>query len=640
MAATAPLTGGTRPGSDEFHALMLTDPVLAAAWWSWYRDHPQTFFLHCLKIKDKAFNVVPFDIEHRDFRRIQTRLMATVREQWANEAIRVTELKPRQIGSTLFWMCIALWLAVVVVPNSQGIILADDDVKARGILQRLKDIIEQMPAWTRPKLDRDALEYLSFDGWIAPEAVPGRPEAKSWMLTESARNTKAGGRSQTWNIVLFSEAGFYGERAKDLFGGIRSSLTRHAPSMCILESTAFGYGGEFYEECRRARDKTSGYRFVFFPWFSVDEYRLLPLSAEAQSLLSATFDPEVWCRAVRGGNLELLDDDERELVTVHKCRAEQLLWRRWAIGALCSGDLAGTFHREFPATPREAFISSGTPVFNVKALEELSRQHVRPPLDVGDVIINEMGMPEWASNPRGRVRLWVHPVPGHEYLGGCDPCAGAENYVSPENHPGDNCAIEIIDRSAKREQVAEVAGPITPDEAGEIMLALCRYYNDCLAVVENNSGYGTPVIVAFKEAAYPGIYLGRVLDSRSDVQEFRYGWNTNAMTRPSMFTTARAVVRQKDFIPHSKELVEEFMTMEYQALPSGGLKPVARGTHKDDRATCMAMILHIDRVELGEPTDDRTEGPPQIKYDPRAPRAFVWVEENRRLAAPDLSHLR
>lgn len=634
--AAFPSSEGTVPGSAAFHELMLHRPDLAGPWWAYYRSHPRIFWLHCVTIKDKAFNEIPFDIDHRDYAKCQNVLYAALLAQWQqDQRIRVTELKCRQLGSTAFWLYVALWLAVVCVPNSQGIISADTTKKAQDILQRLRDAIEAMPTWVRPEFDRDAIGRISFDGWAAPEAVPGRPRASSFLICETA-GSDAGGRSYMWNIVLFSEAGYYGAECKNYLAGIRNSVSEKAPGMVALESTAYGWGGEFHEECRRSAAKKNGYKFIFIPWFAVGEYRMDPHGGDAQRMKRADFDPVAWCTAIAAGDTSGLDEEELELVRRNRLEGPQLLWRRWALSAKCADDL-DTFHRDFPATPNEAFISTGRPVFHLAALAEIHRKHVRLPLLVGECVLGEDGRPRFVRSERGRVKLWQEPQPKRLYLAGCDPAAGAENWNSPEERPGDNATIQILLRGT-REQVAEVAGPYPPDEAGEIMLALCLWYNGAIAVIENNSGYGTPIINRFKKYGYPAIYSREVWDTRTNQQLWQLGWNTNPATRPMMFTTARGIVRTQKVIIHSDACIKEMVEMEYKALPSGGVKPVAKMGKKDDRVTNLAMLLQVD-ADLGAPGPEEVGDPNLIKYDAADPRAFMWGYVNAQVGRPKTSHL-
>jgi hypothetical protein len=71
-----------------------------------------------------------------------------------------------------------------------------------------------------------------------------------------------------------------------------------------------------------------------------------------------------------------LDPEEQDLLNNHGADLEQISWRRWAIPNRCQG-YVDKFHQEYPTTPEEAFISTGTPAFlpeEMKAAEGTLRK--------------------------------------------------------------------------------------------------------------------------------------------------------------------------------------------------------------------------------------------------------------------------
>lgn len=76
--------------------------------------------------------------------------------------------------------------------------------------------------------------------------------------------------------------------------------------------------------------------------------------------------------------------EEIDLQKTYKLTDSQLLWRRWCIKNNCGGDI-NKFKQEYPINPDEAFISTGTPVFNneiiIKRINELRKiQEVNKPI--------------------------------------------------------------------------------------------------------------------------------------------------------------------------------------------------------------------------------------------------------------------
>src|SRR3546814_15989663 len=93
---------------------------------------------------------------------------------------------------------------------------------------------------------------------------------------------------------------------------------------------------------KAAVSETSGYLAYFAPWFEDDKYR-----AQVPKCFKRTPDEEEYCAEVFDYYEEHLDD-------------EQLIFRRQKI-ALDGPEL---FKQEYPTFPKDAFLTSGAPVFN------------------------------------------------------------------------------------------------------------------------------------------------------------------------------------------------------------------------------------------------------------------------------------
>src|SRR3546814_15135932 len=100
--------------------------------------------------------------------------------------------------------------------------------------------------------------------------------------------------------------------------------------------------------CSSDLSETSGYLAYFAPWFEDDKYR-----AQVPKGFKRTPDEEEYCAEVFDYYEERLDD-------------EQLVFSRQKI-ALDGHEL---FKQEYPTFPRDAFLTSGAPVFNFTKLSE------------------------------------------------------------------------------------------------------------------------------------------------------------------------------------------------------------------------------------------------------------------------------
>jgi hypothetical protein len=146
---------------------------------------------------------------------------------------------------------------------------------------------------------------------------------------------KAGGRGGR-DITLFhgSEVAFW-ENAPDHFAAAVQGVPLLPGTEIVLESTANGAAGEFFERWQDAEAGRGDYQAIFVPWWVSAEYRRDP--EDGFELATDSEDGEL---------------SEAEYAEVFGLDHAQMAWRRAKISELRSGAL---FRQEYPATPQEAF---------------------------------------------------------------------------------------------------------------------------------------------------------------------------------------------------------------------------------------------------------------------------------------------
>ena len=114
----------------------------------------------------------------------------------------------------------------------------------------------------------------------------------------------------------------------------------------------------------------------------------------------------------------------------------QLRWRRWCISANCAGN-EDIFAQEYPATPEEAFLTSGRPVFNVKALNEAygKAEEARQ-----GALVRRGERVEFVPDEGRYLRMYEPVITGREYMIGIDVAAGYSG--------GDYSAMVVLDRDS------------------------------------------------------------------------------------------------------------------------------------------------------------------------------------------------
>jgi hypothetical protein len=143
--------------------------------------------------------------------------------------------------------------------------------------------------------------------------------------------SKAVGRSKTVQLFHGSEVAFW-PNASTHFAGVVQAIPDLPDTEVVLESTANGVSGEFFERWQQAEAGVGDYIAVFVPWFWSDEYRrAVPPDFE-------------------------MTDEEREYAQLHGIEPDQMVWRRAKMAELKDPML---FRQEYPATAAEAFQNTG-----------------------------------------------------------------------------------------------------------------------------------------------------------------------------------------------------------------------------------------------------------------------------------------
>lgn len=154
-------------------------------------------------------------------------------------------------------------------------------------------------------------------------------DSEYFVGTAGNKNVGRGGTVQRFHG---SEAHFW-ENTDEIEAGVMESVAFDKDTEIILESTANGMSGMFYEKCMNALDGKGDYILCFIPWFVQEEYR----------------------RPVPAGFT--LTEEEEELKEVYKIDNEQIAWRRFKIDNAKNG--LKQFQQEYPCNVMEAFQTSG-----------------------------------------------------------------------------------------------------------------------------------------------------------------------------------------------------------------------------------------------------------------------------------------
>lgn len=154
-------------------------------------------------------------------------------------------------------------------------------------------------------------------------------DSEAVTATAGSRNT---GRGSTNTHIHGSEVGFWKDADSILAG-----LLQAGDPAAVLESTANGAQGRFYEMCMEALDGAGVWTLHFYTWWWEARYR----------------------RPLEPGEVLVYTPEEMLLVEQHGLVPEQIKWRRYKIAEIG----ARLFQQEYAEDPRTCFLMSGVSYF-------------------------------------------------------------------------------------------------------------------------------------------------------------------------------------------------------------------------------------------------------------------------------------
>ena len=529
----------------------------------------------CLKIKTKSGTVVPFRLNDA-----QRKLYAVAkRQQDAGKPVRLIILKARQLGfSTLTEGLI--FHACATRKNVNALIVAHREDATANLFRMSKLFYDELPAPVKPMLRASNAQELVFEN---PSKLRSEREERPGLRSRIRCATAGGrgiGRSDTLQCVHLSEYAFWPDGADgkaSTLAGILQAVPSLPGTMVVIESTANGFE-DFKERWDAAVAGENDFEPVFFAWFENPDYSM-PVVPGTE------WTPE-----------------ERELRDAYRLTDEQLQWRRWCIANNCGGSL-DMFRQEYPASPGEAFLHSGTGVFDneqiVLRLERLTEPAGRGEFTDG----------EWTESETGAITLYELPEEGVPYVLGGDTAGEGSDYFT---------AI-VIDNVTGR-IVAKLRQKYSEPEYVRQICALGRFYNDALVAIETN--FSTYPVMKLQEMEYPNQYSREREDTYTRQMKKSYGFRTDRQSRPRAIANLVEVFSAHPEWFTDRELLEEMLTFCYNE----DHRPEALAGKHDDLVMGAAItyaVRHQQRMTvLTEPEKPREKLIDQMKRQKRAKR--VW----------------
>lgn len=514
---------------------------------------PEVYIPKFLKIRTKEGKITALRPKPAQ----QMLLDAVKRERAAGRPPRILILKARQLGLSTITEGI-MFQDSATRKLVQTLIVAHRDDSTTKLFRMNKLFFDYLPRKLQPMCKHSNAKELVFEN---PTRDPAEKRRRPGLMS-SIRCVTANdgmGRSETLNNVHLSEFAFWKGNKNEILDGVMQAVPAERNTLVVIESTANGYN-EFKDLWDGAEAGENGWVPLFIAWFHEPKYRMeVP-------------EGTVWA------------EEERALMEAYHLDPEQMAWRRWCIKVNCHGDKR-KFQQEYPSTPEEAFLFSGTPFFDNEDI--LLRLSAAPePADVGTFAYPEPEAGEapagwaWSFDRRtGFIRVYAAPEPGVPYVIGGDTAGeGSDKFTA-----------WVVDNRTGA-QVAELEFTFSELLYARQLYCLGRFYNDALIAVETN--FSTYPERKLEEWHYPNLYVRERFDTYTRKSVKAFGFQTTPQTRPVILAGLHAVMEEAAELVVSRNTLRQMLHFVYNE----DRRPEAEEGEHDDLVMA-AAICHFARSQ-------------------------------------------
>ena len=486
---------------------------------------PKEYMENLVSIKTKTSEIVKLKLNPMQDKVYE--IIETKKNRF--NSIKLIVLKARQHGISTLVISYGFH-NVVTNKNRSFAVVTHEEKATTNLFERIKLTYTYLPSFLKPTLKYSNAIELKFQSEDTENSL------NSGIKCYTAGSTEIG-RSETINVLLMSEFAFWNPTfANDNYSSIMQAVPLEN-SIVVIESTAKGFN-HFKDLWDDAVAGKNEYIPIFIPWFENPEYMI---------------DDEITNKT----------EDELELQKLFELTDSQLVWRRWCLSTNCKGDI-NKFHQEYPSTPEEAFVNSGTPVFNneniMKRIEILRQQYEKKKYDSGC-----FRKREFIKNINNYVKIYEYPKKGRKYVIGVDTAGdGSDNY-----------GVTVIDNYTGK-RVATVWFKIPANEVADQVEALGYFYNEAFISVEIN--FNIYLVLELERREYPNQYIRKLYDNNTGKHKDAFGWKTDGNTRPLIITAEQILINDNIDLFNDIDMLQECLTF---VKDTNGRPDAMSGKHDD-----------------------------------------------------------
>ena len=493
------------------------------------------------------------------FKKAQDKYYESLKKDYGDfDGIRDIILKARQQGFSSFILALFA-VDFLVRPYSVSICISHRQDSTDFLFKKVKFYldcyIEKLAEKTGQNIDVLKKKFFKSNNRnLIENNLNG---ASFYVLTAGA---KVGGRGNSARNLIFSECAFYQDTelvtAREMVIA-SSQMVPQGKGMIFIESTANGEGNYYHETWMKAMKNESAYRDIFFGW------------EESYS--------EEWIEQKR---LEISDDK--------------------------------MFKQEYPKTWEEAFITSGSPFFDIPSLKEME-EHKIPPIKMGR--FSTGGYFEEVENEDDAMsKIYREIEQDEQFVVFADPADG-QDFCAAVACSKRHYDIPIV-FNAKMES----------SQFGYDLYYLCSWIHNKTGIwpklaVERNTGQST--IYVLKQLNYPDLF--RMVDftakESGTYEKGAIGWTTTGYisagelkgTRRKMLDDLALSIRQKSILFYDEEI---FQQMKAFKIIRGKAK--ASSNRHDDLVIAVAGAWQVQELtpdyDFGWDEDEKTRAARREKW--------------------------
>jgi hypothetical protein len=449
-------------------------------------------------------------------------------------------IKPRQIGFTTLELARDLHFAMTRPGQNVQVIVHDATLKEQLFL-----VLRTMALGLKGKGVLPRTLYSTKTELVFKDLDSAVRIVEAGATAKSAQNK---GRSGTIHRLHATEMAFWGA-PQETWTAVLAAAEQ--AEEIIIESTANGAGGLFYEMVQAARFQRSGYKLHFFAWYQHSTYRT-PVPVD--------FVPTP-------------RDRWEEKLRAAGCTDQQIAWWRSKVDSPEMG-LDKTL-QEYPVDVDSCFRVAGRQYFEPEVLDWLVERAFAP-LEI--VPVRWTDKETGATRLLGELRVWQRYDPTRSYIIGGDVSEGTGS---------DGHSATVLDEQSGIKVATFWSDHIEPGDFGLALAVVGWMYGEArLAPERNNHGHAA-LRAIIHEAKYP---RGRIYKTADD----KYGWLTDQATRPVMLDELGAAIRTKLTSSPDPEAVSECKTLVRN--DKGKVEARNKGKKdgsKDDRVISWAIAYAV-----------------------------------------------